>query len=476
MNYWPLLPEILVATMASIILLIDLYRPENAKPLAYVLSLATLVLAFVVTLMGFSNEKNVLFGGMYADDALADTVKLALYAVTFFVFVYSRTYGEARAIFKNEYYVLGLFALTGMMIMSSAKHFLTLYLGLELLALCLYAMVAFYRDSRVATEAAMKYFILGALASGMLLYGMSILYGLTGSLFLDDVRTTVATLDANNIVLVFALVFIVVALAFKLGAVPFHMWIPDVYEGAPTSTTAFLGTAPKIAGFALVFRLLIGGLEDMHSAWQDMLIIMALLSIGIGNIVAIAQTSIKRMLAYSTISHMGFLLLGLLSGTQDGYAASLFYAIVYAFTGSAAFGMVMFLSKRGFESDQLDDFKGLNQRSPLLALMMLIVMFSMAGVPPTIGFFAKLTVIQAVVDVQLVWVAVIAVLFAVIGAFYYLKVIKLMYFDAPENTEEPKQTGIFRPTLIINCVLLIALIPWVQSLLSICASAIRDSI
>ncbi len=476
MNYWPLLPEILVATMASIILLIDLYRPENAKPLAYVLSLATLVLAFVVTLMGFSNEKNVLFGGMYADDALADTVKLALYAVTFFVFVYSRTYGEARAIFKNEYYVLGLFALTGMMIMSSAKHFLTLYLGLELLALCLYAMVAFYRDSRVATEAAMKYFILGALASGMLLYGMSILYGLTGSLFLDDVRTTVATLDANNIVLVFALVFIVVALAFKLGAVPFHMWIPDVYEGAPTSTTAFLGTAPKIAGFALMFRLLIGGLEDMHSAWQDMLIIMALLSIGIGNIVAIAQTSIKRMLAYSTISHMGFLLLGLLSGTQEGYAASLFYAIVYAFTGSAAFGMVMFLSKRGFESDQLNDFKGLNQRSPLLALMMLIVMFSMAGVPPTIGFFAKLTVIQAVVNVQLVWVAVVAVLFAVIGAFYYLRVIKLMYFDAPENAEEPEQTGIFRPTLIINCVLLIALIPWVQSLLSICASAIRDSI
>ncbi|MGU9957116.1 MAG: NADH-quinone oxidoreductase subunit NuoN [Arenicellales bacterium WSBS_2016_MAG_OTU3] len=476
MNYWPLLPEILVATMASIILLVDLYRPENAKPLAYVLSLATLVLAFVVTLMGFSNEKNVLFGGMYADDALADTVKLALYVVTFFVFVYSRTYGEARAIFKNEYYVLGLFALTGMMIMSSAKHFLTLYLGLELLALCLYAMVAFYRDSRVATEAAMKYFILGALASGMLLYGMSILYGLTGSLFLDDVRTTVATLDANNIVLVFALVFIVVALAFKLGAVPFHMWIPDVYEGAPTSTTAFLGTAPKIAGFALMFRLLIGGLEDMHSAWQDMLIIMALLSIGIGNIVAIAQTSIKRMLAYSTISHMGFLLLGLLSGTQEGYAASLFYAIVYAFTGSAAFGMVMFLSKRGFESDQLNDFKGLNQRSPLLALMMLIVMFSMAGVPPTIGFFAKLTVIQAVVNVQLVWVAVVAVLFAVIGAFYYLRVIKLMYFDAPENAEEPEQTGIFRPTLIINCVLLIALIPWVQSLLSICASAIRDSI
>jgi NADH-quinone oxidoreductase subunit N len=315
--------------------------------------------------------------------------------------------------------------------MVSAHSFLTVYLGLELLSLSLYAMVAFRRDSLTASEAAMKYFILGALASGMLLYGMSMIYGATGTLDIAKLSAPIASRGTDDIVLTFGLVFIVVGLAFKLGAVPFHMWIPDVYQGAPTSVTMYIGSAPKIAGFALVMRVLAEGLGDLHGSWQDMLVILTVLSLAVGNIIAIAQTNLKRMLAYSTISHVGFLLLGILSGTKAGYSASLFYVITYAATAIGGFAMVILLSRRGFEAENLDDLKGLNERSPWLAFMMLLLMFSMAGVPPTVGFYAKLIVLKSVIDIQMVWLAIVAVVFSVIGAFYYLRVVKLMYFDTP---------------------------------------------
>jgi NADH-quinone oxidoreductase subunit N len=333
-------------------------------------------------------------------------------------------------------------------------------------------MVAFQRDSGLATEAAMKYFVLGALASGMLLYGMSMLYGATGSLELAQVRSGVMEKGVDDLILVFGLVFVIVGLGFKLGAVPFHMWVPDVYHGAPTSVTLYLGTAPKLAAFAMVMRLLVGGLGDMSATWQDMLILLAVLSMGIGNLIAISQTNIKRMLAYSTIAHMGFLLLGVLSATSNGYSSALFYVLVYAFMSLGGFGMILLLSRKGFEADALDDFRGLNRRNPWYALVMLLLMFSMAGVPPTVGFFAKLFVIQALVDVGLTWLAVVAVLFAVIGAYYYLRVIKLMYFDSAE-TDVPLEAGAdMRLLLSLNGVAVLLVMPWVGTVMDLCRNAI----
>jgi NADH-quinone oxidoreductase subunit N len=322
----------------------------------------------------------------------------------------------------------------GMMVMASAHHFLVLYLGLELLSLSQYAMVALHRDNSWASEAAMKYFVLGALASGMLLYGMSMIYGATGNLQISAVAEAIQESSGTNQVLVFGVVFIVVALAFKFGAVPFHMWLPDVYHGAPTAVTLYISTAPKIAAFAMLMRLLVEALGGMQAQWQGMLIILAILSMALGNIAAIAQSNLKRMLAYSTISHVGFLFLGILTGTGVGYASAMFYVIVYALMSLGSFGMIILLSRAGFEADRLEDFKGLNERSPWFAFMMLILMFSMAGVPPTVGFYAKWAVIMAIIDKGLIWLAVIAVLFSVIGAFYYLRVIKFMYFDNPTET------------------------------------------
>jgi NADH-quinone oxidoreductase subunit N len=354
----------------------------------------------------------------------------------------------------------------------SASHFVSLYLGLELLSLSLYAMVAFQRDSKQATEAAMKYFVLGALASGMLLYGMSMLYGVTGSLEIGAVRDRIASGGPDNLIVTFGLVFVIVGLAFKLGAVPFHMWIPDVYHGAPTAVTLFLGVAPKLAAFAMFMRLLIAGLPDLADAWRDMLVVMALLSMGVGNVIAIAQTNIKRMLAYSTISHMGFFLLGILSASPNGYGSAMFYILVYAVMSAGGFGMIILLSRAGFEAENLDDFKGLNQRQPWYAFLMLIIMFSMAGVPPTAGFFAKFMVIQSVVNVDMAWLAVAAVLFSVIGAFYYLRVVKLMYFDAPTDSAPIQASGDMKLLLSINGLALIAFVPWAGALIELCRSAI----
>jgi NADH-quinone oxidoreductase subunit N len=313
--------------------------------------------------------------------------------------------------------------------------------------------------------------VLGALASSILLYGMSLLYGLTGSLELSGIRQGLATLEQDNLALALAVVLVVVALAFKIGAVPFHMWVPDVYHGSPTSTTAFLGAAPKIAAFAIIMRLLVGGLEDLQGMWQQMLIILALLSVAAGNIIAIAQDNLKRMLAYSTISHMGFFLFGILSGTAAGYSASLFYVLVYATMSCGAFGLILYLASKGFESDRLEDLRGLSKRSPGIALLFLILMFSMAGVPPTAGFFAKLSVINALVDADLVWVAVVAVLLAVIGAYYYLRIVKLVYFDAPQTDAEITPRG-SRYVLAVNVIAIVAILPWIGTLISLCDQVI----
>jgi NADH-quinone oxidoreductase subunit N len=395
-----------------------------------------------------------------------------VFLVTAMVFIYSRDYLRERDLYHGEFYVLGLFAVLGMMIMISAHSFLTIYLGLELLSLSLYAMVALRRDSIDATEAAMKYFVLGALASGMLLYGMSIIYGVTGSLDVGQVAQRVGQVgDEKTMVLAFAVVFVIVGLAFKLGAVPFHMWIPDVYHGAPTPVTLFIGTAPKIAAFAMVMRLLVEGLGELHAHWRDILIVIAVLSMGLGNIIAIAQTNLKRMLAYSTISHVGFLLLGILSGTENGFASSMFYVLVYALMSAGGFGMILLLSRAGFEADRLEDFKGLNDRSPWYAFMMLILMFSMAGVPPTIGFYAKLSVIQSLVDVGLVWLAVLAVVFSIIGAFYYLRMVKLMYFDKPVDTAPLRSNMDLRAVISANGLAILALGLYPSVLMDLCVVA-----
>lgn len=469
----PAVPEIFVFSMACAILVVDLFLSKRTRFVSYALTQITLVGAALLTLTALGDAPGLTFNNMFVADTLAGVLKLAIYVITFFVFTYSRDYLHARGMYRGEYFVLGLFGVVGMMVLASASHFLTLYLGLELLSLSLYAMVAFQRDSVQATEAAMKYFVLGALASGMLLYGMSMLYGATGSLELGAVKQATAAMAPNDIILIFGLVFVIVGIGFKLGSVPFHMWVPDVYHGAPTAVTVYVGTAPKVAAFALVLRLLVGGLEPLAVSWQDMLVILAILSMGAGNVIAIAQTNLKRMLAYSSISHMGFFLLGILSATPNGYSAALFYVLVYAVMSLGSFGMIILLSRAGFEAERLEDFKGLNQRNPWYALLMLLLMFSMAGVPPMIGFFAKLLVIRSVIDAGMIWLAVVAVLFAVIGVYYYLRVVKLMYFDDATDTMPIAASPDMKILISANALLLVVSVPWIGAVLDVCAKAIR---
>ncbi|MHB1401517.1 MAG: NADH-quinone oxidoreductase subunit NuoN [Thiobacillus sp.] len=474
-QFAPALPEIFVLAMVSLILVIDAAVDDSKRYIAYVLSLATLAGAAFLTVNDFSTMPALALGGLFIDDPLSDVLKLFLYLTIATVLVYSRDYLRTRGLYKGEFFVLALFALLGMMVMVSASHFLTLYLGLELLSLSLYAMVALQRDSGVASEAAMKYFVLGALASGMLLYGMSMIYGVTGTLALADIAQNLSDGTDLRIPLVFGIVFIVAGLAFKLGAVPFHMWVPDVYHGAPTAMTLFIGSAPKIAAFAFVVRILGQGLESQVSEWRDMLVILAVLSMAVGNIAAIAQTNLKRMLAYSTISHMGFMLLGILAGSQNGYGSAMFYVLVYALMSLGGFGMILLLSRAGFEADKLEDFKGLNRRSPWLAFLMLLLMFSMAGVPPTVGFYAKLSVLQAVVEIGYVWLAVAAVLFSLVGAFYYLRIVKLMYFDTPHDTAPIVASPDSRVIMSANGLAVLALGIMPQPLMAVCVHAIGAS-
>jgi NADH-quinone oxidoreductase subunit N len=475
---WPAYPELFLLGMVCVVVVVDLFTSDDNRIVTYLLSQLALAGCVVITYATHSAEPTYTFSRMFVDDLMADVLKILVYLGVMAVLVYSRPYIAARGMFRGEFFVLVLTATLGMMIMISANHLLTLYLGLELLTLSLYALVALQRDSAVATEAAMKYFVLGALASGMLLYGMSMLYGATGTLEITQLSETVFDGRARGPVLVFALVFIVAGLGFKLGAVPFHMWVPDVYHGSPTAVTLFIGSAPKLAAFAFIIRLLVQGLgvEPLVEEWQQMLVLMAALSLAIGNVTAIAQTNLKRMLAYSTISHMGFLLLGILSGDLNGYGSGMFYVVVYVLMNLGAFGMIMVLSRAGFEAENLDDFKGLNQRSPWYAFLMLLLMFSMAGVPPTVGFYAKLSVLQAVVSAGYVWLAVVAVLFSLVGAFYYLRLVKLMYFDAAVDTAPLAPRWDVRFLISVNglAMLVFGILPgW---LMALCLQSIQASV
>jgi NADH-quinone oxidoreductase subunit N len=469
-NFMLAMPEIFVLGMACFILILDLFLSERSRVVTYLLTQATLVGAFLLSLSLYSGASELTFSDTFVLDPMATVLKLAVYAAVFMVLLYSRGYLRDRGMYRGEFFVLGLFGVLGMMVMISAHSLLTVYMGLELLSLSMYAMVAMQRDSSVAAEAAMKYFVLGAMASAMLLYGMSMIYGVTGSLDLAEISTAVEG-KGSQLILIFGLVFLMVGVAFKLGAVPFHMWVPDVYHGAPTAVTLYISTAPKLAAFAMLMRLLVDGLGALQPQWHDILVLLAVSSLVIGNVVAIAQTNIKRMLAYSGISHVGFLLLGVLSGTPEGYAAGMFYAIVYVIMGLGGFGMVILMSRAGFEADQLDDYKGLNERSPWFALMMMFLMFSMAGVPPFIGFWAKLSVLQAVVDANMIWLAAVAVIFSVIGAFYYIRIIKLMYFDKPLEQTPFKPSLDVAAIFSVNAiaVLLIGLFP--SNLMAICKQA-----
>jgi NADH-quinone oxidoreductase subunit N len=476
------LPEIVMLSMAMVILILDLFLNKNNRIIIYGLTQATLLAAAYLVLSLNAFAIDVAYSGMFISDPISDVLKLATLIGAMIMLVYTRHYMVVRNLFSGEYYALLLFATVGMMVMISGYNLMTIYVGLELLSLCVYAMVALDRDNAKATEAAMKYFVLGALASGMLLYGMSMVYGITASLDIATIATRLREAHEhnpgiiNNPVLALGLVFIVSGLAFKFGAVPFHMWVPDVYQGSPTSITMLIASIPKFAGFAMALRLLVFGLYLLIGDWQDMLLIMAIFSIAIGNITAIAQTNLKRMLAYSTISHIGFLLLGIMSGTLNGFASSMFYICAYVLMTLAGFGMILLLSRKGHEAEELDDLKGLNKRSPWAAFLMLITMFSMAGVPPTIGFYAKFTVLQAALHEGFVWVVVFAVLMAAIGAFYYLRVIKLMYFDEPTDTAAITAPLDMKMVLSLNALALLVIGLMPQGLLELCGVAIMSSL
>ena len=534
------LPEMLPATaeifllgMACIVLVVDVYLPERFRRLTYQLSQASLAGAALLVLATFPEARVTTFEGGFVADPMAAVLKVFILGVSGLGLFYSRVHLEARGSMRGEYFVLGLFAVLGMLVLVSAGSFLTLYLGLELLSLSLYALVALDRESRLASEAAMKYFVLGALASGMLLYGISMIYGSTGSVGFEAVAESIraggetavgsgagdgrggeaaATTEAGSgvavgggvaggseaargsmaaagseggtaamsgaagngmrLTLVLGLVFVVVGVAFKLGAVPFHMWVPDVYEGAPTPVTLFIGTAPKIAAFGMLMRALVEGLGALQADWTQMLVVLAVLSMGAGNVIALAQTNIKRMLAYSTIAHVGFLFVGVVTGTAAGYAASMFYVLAYALMALGGFAMVIWLGSGGQEADRLDDFRGLNERNPWFAFLMLVLMLSMAGMPPFVGFWAKWSVLREAVASGLVWLAVVAVLFSVVGLFYYLRVVRLMYFDAPEEKGPVWSLAEMRVVVSVNALAILALGVYPGALLKLCAAVV----
>ena len=480
-------PEILLLVFGLAILLIDAVSNHPERKPTFLLTMLALGVLTVVSALQWSNGvTGSTFNGLYVTDELSHLLKIASYIAVAVTLVYGRLYAQVRDMMRGgELYVLTLFALLGQMVMISSGNLISIYLGLELMSLALYALIALRRDNVTATEAAMKYFVLGALASGFLLYGMSMVYGATGHLDLAEVAKVIAAGKAENLALVFGIVFLVSGLAFKLGAVPFHMWVPDVYQGSPTAVTLILGAAPKLAAFAITLRLLVDGLHGLAADWQPMLMILAVLSLAIGNLTAIAQTNFKRMLAYSTISHMGFVLLGLMSGSVAGkpelasaaYGASLFYMLTYVLTTLASFGIILLLSRQGFECEQIDDLKGLNRRSPWHAAIVLLLMFSLAGIPPLVGFYAKLAVLQALISAGHVTLAVIAVLFSLIGAFYYLRVVKVVYFDEPAADAAPiAATCGQRGVLSVNGALILVLGVLPGGLMALCVQAIRSSL
>ena len=475
LNFVSVLPETFVLAAACAILVLDVFLPDRLRHWSYWATQATLVTAAWLIVATAGVEPVRALHGMVIDDMLSDLFRFFTCVAVALTLVYSRDYLEARGLFRGETFVLALTTLLGMLVMIAAGNFVTLYMGLELQALSLYAMVAMHRTSKRASEAAMKYFVLGALASGMLLYGMSMIYGATGSLDLVRVADAVLSGQGNRVILLFGLVFVVSGIGFKLGAVPYHMWVPDVYDGAPTAVTLLIGTAPKLAAFAFMMRLLAIALSGLEFDWQGMLMVLSLLSMILGNLIAIAQSNIKRMLAYSTIANMGFMLMGFLAANLDGYSAAMFYAVAYVLTSLVSFGIVMLLSRAGFEADRIEDFRGLNRRSPWWALMMLLVMFSLAGIPPTIGFYAKFSVIMSAVGAGFTWLAVVAVLTSLVGAFYYLRIVKLMYFDEPVDAAPILARSDSRALLSVNGLAILLLGVFPQQLMGWCALALQQS-
>jgi NADH-quinone oxidoreductase subunit N len=484
----PIYAEVFLLVAASAILLIDMFLSEGKRSVTYLLSLAALLITGALSLADYDAGTTVYaFSNLFVSDPMSNLLKVFSCVAVGMTLIYSRQYSTERGMLSGnlggEFYVLALFALLGQFVMISGNNFLTIYLGLELMSLSLYALVALRRDNAKATEAAMKYFILGALASGFLLYGISMLYGATGSLELAKVfqyakHVTEPNSTQNPTILVFGIVFLVAGLAFKLGVVPFHMWVPDVYQGSPTGVTLLLGAAPKLAAFAICVRLLVEGLLPMAKDWQQMLMVLAVMSLAIGNLTAIAQTNIKRMLAYSTIAQMSFVLLGLMAGSVGGntsygpgaYSAAMFYVITYVLTTLGSFGLIMLLARAGFEAEELADFKGLSQRSPWFATVMSILMFSLAGVPPLMGFAAKFSVLEAVLGTGQVWLTLVAVMFSLIGAFYYLRVVKTMWFDEPTDRAPLAVPSDMRFVLSLNGLLIVVLGMLPGPLLSTCLS------
>ncbi|MBA2654246.1 MAG: NADH-quinone oxidoreductase subunit NuoN [Gammaproteobacteria bacterium] len=434
MNFVPASAEILILIMACVTLLLSVYlkRPVLTHVPYFIAQLA-LIGAAVITINQFGKPTLIALNGFFIQDNFSVLLKVIIYVCGFLTFLYSRQYLREKHMPYNEFYVLGLFSILGMMILVSSYNFLSLFLGLELTSLPIYAMIAFKRDSGICSEASIKFFIIGTMATGLLLYGLSMLYGATGSIQMDEVAKVIAaTLTEGRLILILGLVFVVVGIAFKLGAVPFHMWVPDVYEGAPSAVTLFLASAAKVAALGLAIRLLVFAMPGLLIQWQQQFIVISILSIAMGNIIAIVQTNLKRMLAYSSIAHIGYMSLGLVAGTPQGYAAATFYMISYAIMTVGAFGLIVILSRSGFEMESIDDFKGLNAKNPWLAFMMLIIMFSLAGIPPIVGFMAKVGVLEALIEVHMVWLAAVAIVFAIVGSYYYLRVVKVMYFDEPD--------------------------------------------
>lgn len=462
-DLWTMLPELFLLGATCVILLIDLFIRPAQRDITHWLSVLALVVAGTLVWSGAPAQGQVVsaFDGMFLRDGVATVLKIFILLTTGMTFVYGRGYMRDRGLFMGEFYLLLLFATIGMMLLVSAGNLVMVYLGVELLAISSFALVALNRDSSLSSEAAIKFFVLGALASGLMLYGMSMLYGATGTLDLAQIHAVAdfTSGSPHQTLLAFGMVFLIAGIAFELGAVPFHMWLPDVYEGAPTAVTLFISSASKLAAFGLAYRLLEGALGGMHEQWTLILSLLAALSLAVGNVIAIAQSNLKRMLAYSTISHIGFMLLGFVNGTAEGFAAAMFYMICYALMATVAFGVIMVLARAGFEAEEIDDFKGLNQRNPWYAGIMAISMFSLAGVPPLFGFFAKLMVLKVAIDAGQLWLAIVAIIFAIIGLFYYLRVVKVMYFDAPLDDSPlvlPRDRS-FRWALSLNGLALVVL-------------------
>ncbi|QKM64618.1 NADH-quinone oxidoreductase subunit NuoN [Polynucleobacter tropicus] len=492
-DLYAVLPELVLLLATCVLLVASVYVREKVKSVpgveqdifhtprgvgfVYFFSLILLVYLFLAFIGRLSDVSLVAMNGLFQSDSLSNLLKACSCGAVFVSLIYSKQYLSDRALFRPDFIVLVLLALLGQFVLISGANLLTLYLGLELMALPMYALVAMRHSSEKSVEAGIKYFILGALASGFLLYGMSMLYGVTGSLDLIEIFKTVADPRVNHLVMAFGLVFIVAGLAFKLGVVPFHMWVPDVYQGAPTAVTLMIAAAPKLAAFALLFRLLVNTLLPLMGDWQPMLVLLAILSLVVGNVTAIAQTNVKRMLAYSAIAQMGFVLLGMLSVFDDhAFSASMFYVITYVLTTLGTFGLLMVLSRKGYDCETLEGLKGLNKKHPWFAFIGLVMMFSLAGIPPTVGFAAKLGVLEALVDAEHTFLAIIAVIASLIGAFYYLRVVKVMYFDEPAHEHSVSGSAVAKGLLSLNTILVLAIGIVPASLMSICLDAMRRTL